>query len=355
MAQKTTSSAPVNMPFGMRRVIEPLGVLPQAAIRLDPSPGLHADEVRVRLETLHLDAASFRQLVEAHGGDGAGVRRAVLEIVETRGKLQNPVTGSGGTFVGRIDEKGPLSPIAAEPGDRVVSLVSLTAMPLALHDRLCRWNGLSAQVPADGYAIVAGSSPVAILPSDLDPHLALAVLDVCGAPALTARLVRERMATRRSSTVCVIGASGKSGSLSSVAARRAGAARVVGVVPNEDEANKARVLGVLDGVVVADARAPMEVHETLGERFGTTIVCVDAPGCEHSAVLSTEPGGTIVFFSMATSFSVAALGAESIGADVTMLIGNGFVPGHAEMALDLVREVPALHDLFLEITGRVRP
>jgi len=40
---------------------------------------------------------------------------------------------------------------------------------------------------------------------------------------------------------------------------------------------------------------------------------------------------------MATSFSAAALGAEGLAADVTMLVGNGYVPGHAAYALDLVR------------------
>ena len=49
---------------------------------------------------------------------------------------------------------------------------------------------------------------------------------------------------------------------------------------------------------------------------------------------------------MATSFSAAALGAEGLAADVTMLIGNGYVPGHADLALDLIRTAPALRTLF---------
>jgi hypothetical protein len=49
---------------------------------------------------------------------------------------------------------------------------------------------------------------------------------------------------------------------------------------------------------------------------------------------------------MATSFSAAALGAEGMAADVTMLIGNGYAPGHAELALDLIRTSPAVRTLF---------
>ena len=67
------------------------------------------------------------------------------------------------------------------------------------------------------------------------------------------------------------------------------------------------------------------------------MVCVDVPGCEGGAILATRDGGTVIFFSMATSFSAAALGAEGLAADVTMLVGNGYVPGHADFALSLLR------------------
>jgi L-erythro-3,5-diaminohexanoate dehydrogenase len=77
-----------------------------------------------------------------------------------------------------------------------------------------------------------------------------------------------------------------------------------------------------------------------------TVVCVDVPGCEGGAVLATADGGTVIFFSMATSFSAAALGAEGVAADITMLIGNGYVPGHAALALDLVRAEPGVRRIF---------
>jgi L-erythro-3,5-diaminohexanoate dehydrogenase len=70
------------------------------------------------------------------------------------------------------------------------------------------------------------------------------------------------------------------------------------------------------------------------------------PGCEHGAILSTADGGTVIFFSMATSFAAAALGAEGLAADVTMLIGNGFVPGHADYAMSRLRSDPAVRALF---------
>ena len=333
-------------PVGLHRVLAPAGALPQAAERLDASPEIGADEVRIRVERLNLDAASFRQLATKHGGDGDAVRREVLDIVAARGKMQNPVTGSGGMLVGVVDEVGPESTLGLRVGDRVATLVSLSLTPLQITDGLAGWDGQSEQVPAEGHAILFGRSIAARLPDDLPSALAMAVMDVCGAPALTERVVRGYPAGAR---VAVIGGAGKSGSMSLAAARRAGA-RTVGVVPVEHEAALLREVGLADTVALADARDPVAlsaaVEQALGGAADVTVVCVDVPGCEHGAILATADGGTVIFFSMATSFSAAALGAEGLAADVTMLIGNGYLPGHAELAMDLLRTEPAVRALF---------
>ena len=332
-------------PIGLHRVLEPAGALPQAAWRLDTRPALWPDEVRVRVQRLNLDAASYRQLADTHGGDGAAVRRAVLDIVADRGKMQNPETGSGGMLIGTVEEVGPDSPLGLAVGDRVATLVSLTLTPLVIEDALARWDGTGEQAPCDGYAVLFGRSVVAVLPEDLPAELSLAVLDVCGAPALTARVVGEHAAP----VAAVIGAAGKSGSLSLAAARAAGARRVIGVVPSLPEADLLAGAGLADEVVVADARDPVGLRDAVAAVGGpaqVTVVCVDVPRCEHGAVLATAEGGTIVFFSMATSFAAAALGAEGVAADVRMLIGNGYLPGHAAYALRLLRENAGVRSLF---------
>ena len=232
-------------------------------------------------------------------------------------------------------------------------------------------------MPCEGHAILFARSIAAVLPDDLPVPLSLAVLDVCGAPALTSRVVKE------GAVVVIIGAAGKSGSLSAAAARQAGAAKIIGVVPNEAEAELLRnpattqdggaesAAGasknqqsrssrrpahmpwpespLVDEIVVADARDPMGLGVRVGVAGGpadVTVVCVDVPGCEGGAILSTKQGGTVIFFSMATSFAAAALGAEGLAADVTMLVGNGYVPGHADLALGLIRSVPSVRKLF---------
>ncbi|HEV2891205.1 MAG TPA: L-erythro-3,5-diaminohexanoate dehydrogenase [Frankiaceae bacterium] len=330
-------SSPVSSPIGLHRVVSPEGVLPQAAHVLDPSLPIRDDEVLISVERLNLDAASYRQLREEHRGHGLGMRAAVLGIVAERGKMQNPVTGSGGMLVGTVAEVGPRSPLGLSVGDHVATLVSLTLTPLRIESVM--WEGESEQVPCLGHAILFARSIAAVLPGDMKPELALAVLDVCGAPALVRRVTKPGM------RVCVVGGAGKSGSLSLAAARRAGAT-TVGVVPHEGEAAALRTAGLADEVVVADARDPVALSAAVGEPCDVTVVCVDVPGCEHGAILCTRDGGTVVFFSMATSFTAAALGAEGLAADVTMLVGNGYVPGHAAYALDLVREDAGVRGLF---------
>ena len=364
-------------PLGLHRVIDPPGVLPQAAWQLDATPAIAPDEVRIRVDRLNLDAASYRHLRETYAADPDKIRSAVLEIIATRGKMQNPATGSGGMLTGTVEEAGPDSPLGLKPGQRIATLVSLTLTPLAITDGLSRWDALSEQVPCEGHAILFARSIAAVLPDDLPVPLSLAVLDVCGAPALTSRVVKE------GAVVVIIGAAGKSGSLSAAAARQAGAAKIIGVVPTEAEAALLRNLTtaqdggaesaagasenqqsrssrrpthmpwpespLVDEIVVADARDPVGLGVRVGVAGGpadVTVVCVDVAGCEGGAILSTKQGGTVIFFSMATSFSAAALGAEGLAADVTMLVGNGYVPGHADLALGLIRSVPSVRKLF---------
>lgn len=54
-----------------------------------------------------------------------------------------------------------------------------------------------------------------------------------------------------------------------------------------------------------------------------TINNVNITDTEMTSILCTKNDGLVYFFSMATSFTKAALGAEGVGSDVTMIVGNG--------------------------------
>ena len=85
---------------------------------------------------------------------------------------------------------------------------------------------------------------------------------------------------------------------------------------------------------------------TGGKMADVVINCVNIPHTEMGSILSARDGGRIYFFSMATSFTAAALGAEGAGKDVEMIVGNGYAKGHAEHALNLLRESDTLRRLF---------
>jgi len=337
-------------PYGLHRVLGPRPVLPQRAERLDPSPPPRGGEALIEVERLNIDAASYHQIREEQGGDPDRMRDRVLGIVRERGKLQNPVTGSGGMLIGTVREVGE-GRADLRPGDRIATLVSLTLTPLAIDD-LSGWDGTSEQAQARGHAILFETSPFARLPGDLSDGLALALFDVAGVPAQVARLAPGRRAT------LVLGAAGKSGLLSMVAARGR-SERVLALVPDPAGIETLRQLG-FDEVVMADATDPIGSVRAAGEAFGEgedgvadlVVNCVSVPGTEAASILLTREGGTVCFFSMATSFSAAALTAEGLGKDVTMVIGSGYAPNHAAVALELVRRNPALRSVLEERFGR---
>jgi threonine dehydrogenase-like Zn-dependent dehydrogenase len=88
---------------------------------------------------------------------------------------------------------------------------------------------------------------------------------------------------------------------------------------------------------------------TNGEMADITINNVNVPDTEMTSVLCTKNTGTVYFFSMATSFTKSALGAEGVGSDVTMIIGNGYTKGHAEITLQELRENEELRKIFEEL------
>ncbi len=334
-------------PYGLGRVVGEPGVLPQRAGRLDPSLPIRPSEMLVDVESLNVDAASFRQIRESCGGVPEAVVARVQEIVRSRGKLQNPVTGSGGMLLGRVREVGPEHPAHGKvrPGERIATLVSLSLTPLVI-DEVRGVRMEVDRVDVRGHAILFASGIWARVPDDLPETLVLAALDVCGAPALVARHARPGM------RIAILG-SGKSGALCLAQARRsmAGTGQLLALDVSEKALAALAELGVADVTLKVDATRAVDVLEAVRKATGGALCdlvvnCASVPGTEMATVLSSRDGGTAIFFSMATSFTAAALGAEGVGKDLTMLVGNGFVPGHADLTLDLLRGDARLREFF---------
>ncbi|CAN5472568.1 L-erythro-3,5-diaminohexanoate dehydrogenase [soil metagenome] len=340
-------------PFGTHRSLAPRGALPQPADRLDNDfTRLFRGEMLIDVETLNVDAASFRQMEEAAVAAGeaveVGVPLRVRDTVSARGKQHNRVTGSGGMLLGRVKQLAAGRPEGERVvvGDRIATLVSLSLTPLRIDDvRAVR--PVSAQLDVSGEAVIFASSPFAILPSTMPERLALAVLDVAGAAPQVTRLAKP------GAIVVVLGAGGKSGILCAAEAKKCvgESGIVVGVEAHAPFADDLEKLAICNHVVRVDARDPLATRAAVlratGGREGDLVLsCVNVADVEMSAILCTRARGITYFFAMSTSFTKAALGAEGVGKDVDLVIGNGFAEGHAEHTLRMMREHPAIYELF---------
>jgi L-erythro-3,5-diaminohexanoate dehydrogenase len=321
--------------LGTRRVREPRGALPQAALRLDPTLPMAPYEMELSVDTLAVDSTSFRQLVEANSGDPARVADAVRAIVAERGKMQNPVTGSGGVLTGTVSSIGGAFRDPPTVGARIVSLASMTLIPLRL-EAVGEVDVTSPHVPVRGTAYLSWLAPWTAYPEAVPFEAALAALDVSNAAFQTRELIDA--GTR---TVLVLGG-GHAGLLALAAARDCLSAEARAVLVDADErmCQRARDLDLCDVALRIDLRDAVQALRQLEvagiPRADLTVVVVNAADCEAASILLTADHGTVLFFSMATSFTKAALGSEGMASTARMLIGSGYMPDRGAYALELL-------------------
>jgi L-erythro-3,5-diaminohexanoate dehydrogenase len=127
--------------------------------------------------------------------------------------------------------------------------------------------------------------------------------------------------------------------------------KVIGLDYSNDAVEKMKSFSFFDQAYQCDARASVQVHDlvkqhTAGQMADVVINVTNIPDTEMSCILSARSGGTVYFFSMATSFTKATLGAEGVGAHVELIMGNGYRPGHAELALNILRESKELREFY---------
>lgn len=337
--------------YGTHRVIEPQGVLPQPALKINNDMNIYSNEILIDVIALNIDSASFTQIEEEAGHDVEKIKAKIKEIVGERGKMQNPVTGSGGMLIGRIEKIGAdlEGKINLKVGDKIATLVSLSLTPLRI-DEIIDVKPDIDRVEIKGKAILFESGIYAVLPEDMPETLALAALDVAGAPAQVAKLVKP------CESVVILGSAGKSGMLCAYeAVKRVGpTGNVIGLVRNEQEKALLERVSSKVKVVIADATKPIEVLNAVlaandGKEVDVAINCVNVANTEMSTILPVRDLGIAYFFSMATSFTKAALGAEGVGKDVTMIVGNGYTKDHAAITLEELRESAVLREIFNEL------
>lgn len=338
--------------YGTHRSLEPKNILPQPALKISNDMSeIYDNEILINVSALNVDSASFTQIKNEAGGDKQKIADRIKAIVADCGKMKNPVTGSGGVLIGTVEKIGEAieDKIDLKVGDKIVTLVSLSLTPLRI-DEIHSIDSDIDRVNISGKAILFESGIYAKIPTDLSENVSMAAMDVCGAPAQVAKLVKPGQ------SVLIFGAGGKSGILCCYEAKkRVGpTGRVIGIEKSPTNIERLKKLGFCHEVLDLNAKDPVAVLNAAlaangGKEYDVSINCLNIPDCEMSCVLPVRDEGVVYFFSMATSFTQAALGAEGVGKDVVMIVGNGYTRGHAEITFEILRECPALLKLFEEV------
>ncbi|NKB37678.1 MAG: zinc-binding dehydrogenase [Gammaproteobacteria bacterium] len=329
------------MNYGFHRVIQPSGVIPQAALQIDNTPQiLHPSEILIRVKLINLDSTGMSQLRSRN----MDIAEQVMNIVSQRGKLHNPVSNSGGVLVGDIEDIGEgISPeFDLKRGDTIIPVVSTSTLPLYLNE-ITDIRG--DQLLVDGSAVLFDGMGYSALPDDFELNLALAAIDVSSIVPQVYRSVAE------AKNILVIGA-GKSG-MAAMAAVRASApdVKLVALDPADEALEQIEECDFADICIKANARIPelvlREIRKvTDGKGFDLVLNCVNVPDTEAASILSARHGGTVFFYSMATRFDKAALGTDATDNDVRLLIGNGVAKDQATLVFELLRQQPKLKTFF---------
>lgn len=331
--------------FGTHRVISPEGLLPQAADKIDNTPDIWSNEILIDVIALQPTSTAVHSIKDKCGDDIELIKKEFLEIVEDRGKFQDPVTKSGGMLIGKVKQIGTdlIGKVDLEVGDKIATLVSLSLTPLKIYE-IISIDLDTEQVVCKADAVLFESGIFTKIPDDLGEELSLAVMDIAGAPAQVA------MNVNAGETVVVMGA-GKAGLLCLAEAKKRVAphGKVVCMEYSEAQCQLVRDLGIADVVLQVNGQKPLETYNKYMQAMGGqladfTVSTVNVNNTELSTILVTKDSGKIYFFSMSTDFVKASLGAEGAKKYVTMVLGAGYYPGHAEIAFHIVRENEKLRE-----------
>jgi transcriptional regulator with PAS, ATPase and Fis domain len=356
--------------FGVERALEPLRSIPAAAWKLDNSAAIRPSEMRVRLKTIRLEEANFKQLCSECAHDETKIKEKIFDIIKRRGKLHNPTTGSGGIFCGVVDEMGADYEKRAlfKLGDEVISLTSMTAVPISL-SRIDSIDFSYGHLACDGSAILSNANPLMHRPSDLATHYTMAALEESGSLHSVFQMAAASGMTR----FLILSSDLLSAFLYAAVIRKAtrGGGCIVAALDKRSverlsENDIDSVLGAYaDDVHILDILAPLksfdEIYEKEKNLFDFSINCADLMGAEAVSVLLTKRRGTVIFTSFINNHRLALLFSESIGRELNISSLDAYTEDYKQFTIELLRatkdDLARIHriDEKRSAAGRVGP
>lgn len=313
-----------NLEYGKSRVMEPAGVLPPMAWKLDNSRELRKGEVRISLEKVILEWTGFQQICYSCSYADEQIRARILDIIEKRGKLQNPSTRSGGSLLGTVEKVSDQfsGPEDFRVGNRVYTVSTITAIPLHIEsiESIDYDYGI---VNCTGYAILFESTPVYIFHDDLEENLTLAAADLSG----SLYGAHEVAVSNHVCTAMILGNNLHDLMIfASMMRETIGRECHISVVLDEsynDKIPRKEILKILkpvfQEVFFADFRQPLREYRRIErerkdkEPIDMVIVTDDAAGIETVGVALVRDGGCMYFSSFQNNYSLAVCSAECLG------------------------------------------
>jgi len=139
--------------FGLDRVVEPKGSIPVTAWKLDNSPALKSKEMKISINLIDFERGGFNQICSICDYDVNRIKERIMKIVNERGKIHNPYTGSSGLFCGVIEDIAPDFELHdLNVGDEVVCMTPLAGLPVYI-ESIDEVDFAYGQIKCKGYAI----------------------------------------------------------------------------------------------------------------------------------------------------------------------------------------------------------
>lgn len=336
--------------YGLNRVLEPKGLTPATAWKLDNSWELQQGEARLRLERIHLEWDNFQQICSSCGFDENRIRAKILDLIERRGKLHNPFTGTGGVAVGIIEETcGEHAVVrSVKPGDRVYSLTSLCSLPLYIEE-ITEIDFNYGQIVCSGYAILFEASPIYQAEEDLSPDYTMAAIDEAGSlfgvfqAAMEQQLQNYVIIARNTCTTMLYA--------SAIREAIGPRYRVTAVMDENarESLSQEEIRKVMHPLVretyFVNLTEPLKAYEQITAQDPSlaeadqVIIAEDINGAETLGVLLVKPLGSLYFIAVEGHYAEAQLVAESMGKYLTMYAFDQYIKDYPEFSIRMVRQI----------------
>lgn len=335
--------------YGLDRVLEPKGLGPATAWKLDNGYELHNKEARISLERIHLEWDNFQQICNSCGYDENKIKAKIFDIIEKRGKLHNPFTGSGGVLIGKVDEIADINPHSnIDLGDRIYCITSLSCVPIYIEE-IKHIDYYYGQIECTGYAILFEASPVYKMDDNLGVKYTLAAVDEAG----SLFGVYHITASHENERIVIVGRNLFATMIYAAAVRQAkgNAKQVLAIMDiNAQEyftgGDIRKVLEPLvDDIVFTDLTEPIQAYrqlqKTKPDYLGVdhVIVASDIFGTETLAVQLVSPLGDIYFTAVENHYAEAQMVAESMGKVVSMFAFDQYTKDYPEFTIKVVSEI----------------